>query len=525
MRMEALVRIIDMFDQGVAYYPQNIAFIDNDTQVIISYVALSDRTHALASAIRSHGYVKGAKIAILAPNGLDAFVALLGLLRAEAAWLPVNPRNSVAVSADLLTRFDGELLFYHSKYAAEAKALIDAVPTLREAVCIDGELGPGRPMSSWIPDPTARHQVGREEAGDLLGIFPTGGTTGAPKGVLLTHQSVATMYANMASHLAYYDNARHLLVAPMTHTAGLVGSLHFARGGCNISIGTTTPRDVLEAISAHNISHVFLPPTLLYAVLAEPEVRSYDYSSLQHLMIAAAPTSLEKLKEAVSIFGPVMTEFYGQVEAPAAVCLKAPWDYLRPDGSVDEKRLHSVGRPGIWNQVAILDEDGNEVIRGTAGEICVRGPLVTPGYYRDPVATAERRKWGWHLTGDVGVMADDGYVTIVDRKSEMIITGGFNVFPNEIEQALSSHPAVHDCSVIGVPDEKWGEAVKAFVQLRPQCELGASELTALVRAQLGPVKTPKSIEFVAELPRSPAGKVLRSELRKPYWARQGRRVA
>jgi acyl-CoA synthetase (AMP-forming)/AMP-acid ligase II len=259
-------------------------------------------------------------------------------------------------------------------------------------------------------------------------------------------------------------------------------------------------------------------------LLAEPTVRSRDFSALKHLSIAAAPTSPEKLKEAIAVFGPVLSEFYGQAEAPATVCLKAPWDYLRPDGSLDERRLYSVGRPGIWNTVAILDNDGNEVPRGTPGEICVRGSLVAPGYYKNPEATAERRRNGWHLTGDIGRMDEDGYVTIVDRKSDMVITGGFNVFPNEIEHVINAHPSVQDCSVIGIPDAKWGEALIAFVELKPQRTAGAEEIKAAVRAALGPVKTPKHIEFVNELPRSPAGKVMRSTLRKPYWENQARAV-
>ena len=516
--------MIDLFDQGVAYYKNNIAFIDGDSGKQTTYSAASARSHAIASAIRSHGYHKGAKIAVLAPNGSDAFAALLGLMRAEGAWLPVNPRNSVAVSADLLERFDGDLLFYHSTYTAEARLLLEQVPSLREAVCLDRDTGFGTFLEDWIPDHNAKHEMGPLEPGDLSGIFPTGGTTGKPKGVLLTHEALATFSANMMTHLSYHDYTRHLVVAPMTHTAGNFGCLHFARGGCNISMSTTEPAAVLKMLEKHRITHVFMPPTLLYMVLADPNVRNHDYSSLTHLMIGAAPCSLEKLKEAISVFGPVLAEFYGQVEAPAAVCIKAPWDYVREDGTINESRLHSVGRPGIWNKVAILDDAGIEVPRGAAGEICVRGPIVTPGYYRNPEATAERRKWGWHLTGDVGVMDDDGYVTIVDRKSEMIITGGFNVFPNEIEQALSAHSNVQDCSVIGVPDEKWGEAVKAFVQLKAGMSADVPELLDLVRAKLGPVKTPKSIDFIAELPRSPAGKVLRSELRKPFWTGKDRGV-
>jgi acyl-CoA synthetase (AMP-forming)/AMP-acid ligase II len=518
------MRIIDHFDQGAAYYGSNVAFIDHDTGYQVSYSQASTRSHAIAAAIRQHGLVKGAKIAILAPNGASAFLTLLGLMRSEAIWLPVNPRNSVAVNADLLTRFDGEFLFYSSQYLTEAGELMQAVPGLRACVCLDRPTSLGMFIEDWITEPERRHEIGAEIPGDTLAIFPTGGTTGAPKGVMVTHEAMGTMMANMVSHLAYYEGTRHLVVAPMTHAAGIMACLHFARGGCNVSMTTTKPTAVLDAIEQHKITHLFLPPTLLYMLLAEPNVRARDYSSLKHMSIAAAPTSPDKLKEAIEVFGPVMSEFYGQAEVPATICLKAPWDYIRADGSIDERRLRSVGRPGIWNTVAILDGDGREVPRGTPGEICVRGPLVAPGYYKDPQATAQRRRNGWHMTGDIARMDEDGYITVVDRKSDMLITGGFNVFPNEIETVINAQPAVQDCSVIGIPDDKWGEAIKAFVELKAGRSISADELKAAVRAALGPVKTPKFVEFLEELPRSPAGKVLRSTLRKPYWENRSRGV-
>jgi acyl-CoA synthetase (AMP-forming)/AMP-acid ligase II len=451
-------------------------------------------------------------------------MTLLGMMRSESIWVPVNPKNSVAVNADLLTRFDGDLLFYNSQYLAEASQLMEAVPSLRYCVCLDRATPLGTFIDDWITVPDAKHQIGPELPEDILAIFPTGGTTGSPKGVVMTHEPMATMFANMMSHFAYYERARHLVVAPMTHAAGIMGCLHFARGGCNITMTTTKPGAVLDAIQKHKITHVFMPPTLLYMLLAEPNVRARNYSSLRHLSIAAAPTSPEKLKEAISIFGPVLTEFYGQAEAPATICLKAPWDYVRADGSVDERRLLSVGRPGVWNIVGILDDNGEEVPRGTPGEICVRGPLVTPGYYKNPEATAQRRRNGWHLTGDIARMDQDGYVTIVDRKSDMLITGGFNVFPNEIESVINAQPAVQDCSVIGIPDPKWGEAIKAFVELKAGQTISEDDVKAAVRAALGPVKTPKFVEFMKELPRSPAGKVLRSSLRQTYWQNQSRGV-
>jgi acyl-CoA synthetase (AMP-forming)/AMP-acid ligase II len=259
-------------------------------------------------------------------------------------------------------------------------------------------------------------------------------------------------------------------------------------------------------------------------MLALPDIESRDYSSLQHFLVGAAPTSLGKLKEALDVFGPVMTEAFGQSEAPASVTAKAPWDYLGKDGVIDENRLHSIGRPCVHNTVVILGEQGEELARGEAGEICIRGELVSPGYYKNPEATAEVREFGWHHTGDIGVMSPDGYVTIVDRKKDMIISGGFNVFPKEIEQVLCEHPAVQECAVIGVPDDKWGEAVKAVIQLKPGQLCSTEELVAAVKSALGSVKTPKSVDFIEQLPRSSAGKVLKTELRKQYWDGQARAV-
>ena len=186
--------------------------------------------------------------------------------------------------------------------------------------------------------------------------------------------------------------------------------------------------------------------------------------------------------------------------------------------------MHSIGRPCVFNQVAILNDQGEEVARGESGEICVRGNLVTPGYYQNPEATAEVREFGWHHTGDIGVMSEDGYIAIVDRKKDMIISGGFNVFPNEVEQVITQHPKVQECAVIGVPDTKWGESVKAVVQLKPGTELDPQVLIEFSKEKLGSVKAPKTIDFVADLPRSPVGKVLKTELRKRYWQGQSRAV-
>lgn len=520
------MRIIEYFDNGARYYPDNIAFIDiEEDNAELSYAEAAPVTHRIAAAIHSRGY-GGGHIGLLAPNSTIAFLTLLGLFRSESVWLPINPRNPVSTNADLLERFDGELLFYHSSFAAEAVEILKICTNIRESVCIDGEAPAGKSLDEWVEGCPDTYSGGALKSLDEnFALFPTGGTTGKPKGVVLTHRNIYTLYCNFYSHFHYYDDTRHLVVAPMTHTAGITGCMHFARGGTNVIMRAAAPDAIADAIEKFGITHLFLPPTVLYMMLALEDIRERDFASLQHFLVGAAPTSLEKLKQAIDVFGPVMTEAFGQSEAPASVTAKAPWDYLDNRGEAIESRLQSIGRPCVHNTVAIIDDQGSEVPRGEPGEICIRGDLVSPGYYKDPEATSEVRRFGWHHTGDVGVMDDEGFVTIVDRKKDMIITGGFNVFPNEIEQVLNSHPSVQDCAVFGVPDEKWGEAVRAVIQLKPDHAASEEELMSLVKEKLGSVKTPKAIEFLTDLPRSPVGKVLKTELRKPYWEGQKRLVS
>ena len=516
------MRIIDFWEQGVRYYPNNEAFVDSATT--FTYAEADRQVHRIAGALIGNGYGAGTRIGVYAPNSNDAWLSLLGLMRAEGVWLPINPRNSIETNIDLADRFGMSVLFYSSQFNEQVCEIAAAVPNLVAFVCIDGEGSVGRTLAEFCAGQPAKHQPGDEQDDELAAIFGTGGTTGKSKGVLMNHTALETFFQNYHAHFSYRERSVHLVVAPMTHSAGIMGCLHFPRGGKNVICRELAPVAIMEDIEKYKVTHLFLPPTVLYMMLAHEKVADFDYSSLQHFMVGAAPTSLEKLKEACRVFGPCMTEAYGQTEAPAAITLKAPWDYIDDDGNINEDRLAGIGRPAIFNQVRILDNDGQEVPRGEPGEICVKGKLVTLGYLDNPEATAEVHRDGWLWTGDVGVMADDGYIRIVDRSKDMIISGGFNVYPNEVEQVIAENPAVQECAVIGVPDEKWGEAVKGIVLLRPGADVGEAELIAAVKERLGSVKSPKSIDFVTELPKSPVGKVLKTELRKPYWSGQKRAV-
>jgi acyl-CoA synthetase (AMP-forming)/AMP-acid ligase II len=241
-------------------------------------------------------------------------------------------------------------------------------------------------------------------------------------------------------------------------------------------------------------------------------------------MYGAAPMSVEKLKKAITVFGPVMTGGYGQTEAPASISYMTPEEHFIDGKLAPDERLSSVGRPNALVRVAILDDSNAVVEPGATGEICVRGDLVMKGYYKAPDKTAETIVDGWLHTGDVGYLDGEGYLHITDRKKDMIISGGFNVYPGEVEQVLWSLPAVQDCAVIGVPDDKWGEAVKAVVELNAGHTATAEELIALCKEKLGSVKAPKTVDFIAALPRSAAGKVLKKDLRQTYWTGQQRKI-
>jgi acyl-CoA synthetase (AMP-forming)/AMP-acid ligase II len=298
-----------------------------------------------------------------------------------------------------------------------------------------------------------------------------------------------------------------------------------ARGGTVVVVTKPDPALLLSAIAQHRVTELFLPPTVIYRLLDIPDLASkVDFSSLRYLMYGAAPMSVQKLKQAIALIGPVMMGGYGQTECPASIAYLPP-DAHFVDGKIaPDARLSSVGRPNPLVRVEIMDDANGILAPGETGEICVRGDLVMKGYYKAPDKTAETIIDGWLHTGDVGHIDAEGCLHITDRKKDMIISGGFNVYPNEVEQVIWAHPAVQDCAVIGVPDAAWGEAVKAVVELNVGQQVSAEELIALCKQKLGSVKAPKTIDFVPSLPRSPVGKVLKKDLRARYWQNTSRKI-
>jgi len=481
--------------------------------------------HAIANGLsRTPGLPDNAHVAVFSPNDIHVPVIQLGINRADMAWVALHDRNSVATNAMVGNYLDVNVVFFHSTHDDSMVELKAAMPAVSKWICIDRESPHGTSMASWLEGCWKPFAFRPFDLTRIAGLYPTGGTTGPSKGVCHSHGGMAFILLGLVDAMKFTPDARLLTVAPLSHAAGMFASGLIPNGGTNVILPAFDAQQVLTTIAAERITHLFLPPTALYAVMAHPKVRETDVSSLRCLLIGAAPVSPDKFKEAVTIFGPVLHEGYAQSETGIPVLNKYPSDYLLPDRSFNEPVLRSAGRACPFIRVEIVDADGVPVPRGERGEIAVRGPQLMLGYYKRPAETAEVSRNGFHLTGDIGVMDKDGYVTIVDRKKDMIVTGGFNVYPAEVESVLYAHQAVLDCIVIGVPDEKWGEAIRALVQLKPGFAAAPEELMAFCKDRLGSVKTPKAVEVVADLPRSPVGKLLRREARAKYWEGHWRSV-
>lgn len=468
----------------------------------------------IASALAGHGVRPGDKVAILSANDPVAFTCVFGISRAGAVWCPINPRNEAAENRELLDRFDCSVLLFQASYAPLVAKIRADLPGIRTWVCLDAAVDGALTWDEFLA--AGAGDVDRPAVDDLAMIVGTGGTTGRPKGVMLTGANLEAMTAVTLMSYPWPDaggRPAYLALAPLTHAAGVLCFPVLARGGSIVVMRKPDVGGFLTAIAEHRVTHTFLPPTLIYMVLDHPDLDAADLSSLQCLWYGAAPMSVNRLQEALRRIGPVMAQLFGQTEAPMMISTMAPSEHFHADGSLATERLSSAGRPSPLVTVAIMDEAGGLVPRGERGEIVIRGSLVMRGYYQDPEATAEASRHGWHHTGDIGYLDEDGFLHIVDRAKDMVITGGFNVYSTEVEQALMTHPAIADCAVIGLPDEKWGERLAAVLQLRPGRQVDPAEVTAYVKERLGSVKTPKQLEIWDDLPRSKVGKVLKNEVK------------
>jgi acyl-CoA synthetase (AMP-forming)/AMP-acid ligase II len=510
-------------DRGLVVNPDGICVTSADAQVTLTYREATLLSHRIAKSLRNAGIPDDARVAVYSPNNVIAFACVLGVLRAGMTWVALNPLAEVTEFATLLDHVECAFLMYHESRADRARNLLEAVSTIRGSIMFGDDCR--EEFERWLaPEGLTRSNVYRGPDAVAM-IMGTGGTTGQPKAVPITNRQYLTMSLAFNAHMPEAAPPVYLVAPPMTHAAGLSALPVLAEGGTVVVHDGVVAGEIFDSIERHRVTRMFLPPTAIYGLLADPAVRNVDYSSLRHFIYAAAPMSVDKLIEALDVFGPVMTQTFGQAEAPMICTCMTPAEHVDAAAqNAKRERLGSCGRPSYVAEVALMDDDGQAVGPNERGEIVVRGDLVMKGYYRNAEATDEvRRPGGWHGTGDIGYRDESGFVYIIDRKRDLIISGGFNVYPSDVERVVWSHPAVLDCAVIGVPDEKWGEAVTAVVELKDGMQVEAAELIATCKKALGSVKAPKQVLF-RELPRSNNGKVLKRVLRDEYWIGRQRMV-
>jgi len=491
---------IDFFWRAAERWPGNIA-IDTPTGSI-RYDALAAQVSALAAALNALDPSPQSRVGICAKNSAEHIAVLLAVLACGKVWVPLNPQSTRPEIRRIIDATEPSILVLDT---ACAELLLDA-PGAR---IYSGAAPQGEPTVAAL---TAQYAGAPRPVFDLpldatQAIKFTGGTTGAPKGVMQPYRAWMANIANQIQAWGFDEHERYIVAAPITHGTSTYLLPILAQGGCHVVLAGAGAEAVRTAFKERGGTVCFMPPTLVYMLMALPGASRADFPQLRRLIYGGAPMPPEKIREVREFFGPVLGTTYGQTEAPQILTV------MRPEDFEDPRNWAAVGRSTWFNDVAIMAPDGRLLPTGEVGEVVARGDLLMSGYWRLPEKTAETLVNGWLHTGDRGLIDARGYLYLKDRLKDMVITGGFNVYPVDVENALGQHPAVHECAVFGVPDDKWGEAVHAGVQLRPGMQASAAELIAFVRERLGPVQSPKHIHFHDSLPRSPVGKVLKTAVR------------
>jgi acyl-CoA synthetase (AMP-forming)/AMP-acid ligase II len=491
-----------------------------------TWTQFGERVARLAGVLREHGVHSGERVALLALNSDRYLEYYFAVWWAGGVVNPVNTRWSAVEVAYSLDDCDTRVLIVDDTFAAS----VEPLRTLSTALKTVFHWGDGPAPDSTLPlEPLLARATAVEDAvrsGDeLAGVFYTGGTTGFPKGVMLTHTNLASVALSNAVEQFAVPGSVSLFAAPMFHlAAGATMLATLALGNRCVFLPAFAPVEVLRTIQDERVTQALLVPTMIQILADHPQRAAFDTASLTDVLYGASPISEGVLARALGAFPNArFVQAYGMTEVGPVATVLAPW-FHTPQGQAAGK-LRSAGRASYAAEIRIVDENDFEVPRGTVGEVCVRGPGVMQGYWNKPELTATTLRGGWMHTGDGAYMDADGFIFVVDRLKDMIITGGENVYSAEVENAVSQHPAVAACAVIGIPSEKWGETVHAAVMLKPGHTADAEAVIAHCKRLIAGYKCPRSVAFVDELPLSAAGKILKTKLREPYWAGRARGVA
>ena len=510
----------DVVCAALRRFPDRVAFRQDGSE--LTYREVEDALARWVTVLHERGLRPGEGVGLLSANRPEAWLAQSAPALAGGRYTALHPLGSLADHLHACDEAELRFLFVDPPFAERAAQLLEKAATV-ETVFTFGAAEVGEDINE-LTSKVALHgrlDRGPHGADDIGYLLYTGGTTGVPKAAMISDRAVVAHYYGTALGWDLPKRLHYLAVAPISHAAGMLIMPTLLSGGTVILQRRFDPAAWLQAVAAEHANVSLLVPTMIYTLLDHPQVESTELSSLQTVMYGASPISPARLAEAIERIGPVFCQLYGQVES---LGLGTSLWRAEHDPS-DLQRLTSCGRVLPFSRVTVLDDDGQPVPNGAPGELCIQGPSVMQGYWKQPELTASTLAGGWLHTGDIGFCDEDGLFYIVDRKKDMIISGGFNVFPREVEDVLGDHPAISAVAVIGVPDEKWGEVVKALVVLRPGARVDPGELIALVKERKGPVYAPKTVEFLESLPLTPVGKADKKVLRARYWEGRDRRVS
>lgn len=506
----------DILRKAAKLNPNKEAIIFKENR--FNFKTVFERTNKIANFFINSGVKKGDRIAVLMENCHQYAELYFAIPKCGGIVVPFNYRLAAGEIEWIINFSEPNTLILSEKYIDTVRRIRSTIPSVKNFICIGATVDEMINYDDMLTGSPGEPDIDIHDD-DVACIYWTSGTTGRPKGAMLTHRNLLSSATNTCICYKESFGDSFIMISPMFHSAS---PCHlFAR----VSMGNTCVilegwdlKLYLETIQKERITHIFLLPTMIRWVLESPEVQNYDLSTLRLLHYGGAPLDVDTIKKAKRIFGCDLVQGFGMTEiGPSAVSESTREDHIIDGSSEKEERLASVGRDAFNAEVKIVDDDDNEVPAGEVGEICVRGQHVMKGYWRMPKETEEILKNGWFHTGDLGKRDKGGYIYVVDRKKDMIISGAENIYSAEVERVIFSHPGVSEVAVIGVPDAIWGEAVKAVVVLKKGKEATEEEIIEYCKKYLASYKKPKSVDFVKELPKSEMGKILKRKLRATYW--------
>jgi long-chain acyl-CoA synthetase len=500
--------------------PDSAALLYEGTS--ITWADMHERSSRVANGLRAEGVGEQGRIARIEKNGPDYFELLFGAGKINAVLVDVNWRLAPPEMAQIVNDAQATVLFVGAEFVPHLEKFQADLQTVKTIVVIGGGSATHPSYDDWLGSHPADDPGVEPASDDVCLQLYTSGTTGLPKGVMLTNRNLFSFIEEVPRAWGFDSTKTSIVVMPLFHIAGSGwGLVGMAMGARSVLLREVDPVKILESVEKERVTHAIFVPAVLQFLLITPTLKDTDVSSLELIAYGASPISEAVLRASMDAFGCRFVQVYGLTETTGAAV------QLDADDHDPDKRpelLRSCGKPYPWIEVKVVDPDGNEVAEGEVGELWMRGVQIMKGYWNKPEETARAiTDDGWFKTGDAGYWRN-GYLYLHDRVKDMIVSGGENVYPAEIENVLMAHPAVADCGVIGVPDEKWGETVKAMVVKAEGADPSAEELIAYCRERLAGFKCPTSIDFIDALPRNPSGKILKRELREPFWAGRERRI-